>query len=429
MSRRGGGGGLSSDGVVIYEYMNKAEADFLYNEIFVHQCYFHSDQAAGWGGGCDTSESDVHGGGDREGNEKGTCDAGVIHLSIRDGDCIVDIGSNIGLFSLFCLSTTTHLTLIACEPIPQACQVLRRNLQSYQKNNSIHIQSCAVGSVCSVPSDEDNRSGGEVFVFDPGMPGESCRLVHQVESQRQREVLLREARREGERDGSSVNGLAFSCSDVDSDSNVGSCSENSDAEDSSFDNIGEARKKQKRTANSIGHENGDDNDDDDDNGDDNEDGDTLDGCHTEEKVDSEHILCPVLTLPGLLACTLDSNSNSSKPHDLRCIDLLKIDCEGDELEVLLGMQCACNGCDGADSSSAHLPSCLWGRVRQVVIGEASVGRATEGAFLAVSPLSHRSVTDTYISCYALCACLCYSVPHYRSARRAHASSISPLSLI
>jgi hypothetical protein len=106
----------------------------------------------------------------------------------------------------------------------------------------------------------------------------------------------------------------------------------------------------------------------------------------------------VVSLQRIIDCALDGcsdedDSDGSSKHSTgaganegrigeraeRFIDLLKIDCEGDELDVLLGVDEACvlSGChrggsgQGAEGAGPgeHCSWCLWGRLRQIVIGE------------------------------------------------------------
>ncbi len=65
-------------------HLNRNETDYIYNEIFVLQAYLR------------------HG------------------ISIRDGDCIVDAGANIGMFTVFASRIARDLRILAFEPNPAA---------------------------------------------------------------------------------------------------------------------------------------------------------------------------------------------------------------------------------------------------------------------------------------------------------------------
>lgn len=53
-------------------------------------------------------------------------------LSIGPGDVVIDIGGNIGLWSLFILEQVPNIKLITVEPIPQIFEVLQENLKDYK---------------------------------------------------------------------------------------------------------------------------------------------------------------------------------------------------------------------------------------------------------------------------------------------------------
>ena len=52
-------------------------------------------------------------------------------LSIQPGDVVVDIGANIGLWSLFVMEQVPQVKLIAIEPIPQVFEALEKNIQDH----------------------------------------------------------------------------------------------------------------------------------------------------------------------------------------------------------------------------------------------------------------------------------------------------------
>ncbi|MDP8242500.1 MAG: amino acid adenylation domain-containing protein [Candidatus Hinthialibacter antarcticus] len=94
---------IPDDASLIYElpngltiaHQNKSESDFLYEEIFTHNAYLKYG------------------------------------IEIHDGDCIVDVGGNIGLFSVFAALQEKNITLYSFEPIPPVYECLRKNLQWY----------------------------------------------------------------------------------------------------------------------------------------------------------------------------------------------------------------------------------------------------------------------------------------------------------
>src|SRR4030095_7736449 len=64
-------------------HLNRYETDYVYKEIFADQCYLR------------------HG------------------IQVADGDTVIDIGANIGLFSLFVLSRCKNPAVYAYEPSPR----------------------------------------------------------------------------------------------------------------------------------------------------------------------------------------------------------------------------------------------------------------------------------------------------------------------
>ncbi|MFN6478156.1 non-ribosomal peptide synthetase [Nostoc sp. DedQUE07] len=97
--------GLLSDGL-LYElpngmmiaHLNKNETEFVYKEVWEEQAYLKHD------------------------------------ITINEGDCIFDVGANIGLFALFAGQIYKDVSIYAFEPIPPVFDVLRINAQSYGLN-------------------------------------------------------------------------------------------------------------------------------------------------------------------------------------------------------------------------------------------------------------------------------------------------------
>ena len=79
-------------------HLNKAETDFVYQEIFADQSYLK------------------HG------------------ITIESGDCIFDVGANIGLFTLFAAHICPSVEVYAFEPIPPVFELLRLNTELYGLN-------------------------------------------------------------------------------------------------------------------------------------------------------------------------------------------------------------------------------------------------------------------------------------------------------
>jgi amino acid adenylation domain-containing protein/thioester reductase-like protein/FkbM family methyltransferase len=79
-------------------HLNKNETEFVYKELWEEETYLK------------------HG------------------ITINDGDCIFDVGANIGMFTLFVGQIRKDVSIYAFEPIPPVFDLLRINVQSYGLN-------------------------------------------------------------------------------------------------------------------------------------------------------------------------------------------------------------------------------------------------------------------------------------------------------
>ncbi|GAX45461.1 amino acid adenylation [Tolypothrix sp. NIES-4075] len=79
-------------------HLNKNETEFVYKELWEEQTYLK------------------HG------------------ITINEGDCIFDVGANIGLFTLFVGQICKDVSIYAFEPIPPVFELLRRNAENYSLN-------------------------------------------------------------------------------------------------------------------------------------------------------------------------------------------------------------------------------------------------------------------------------------------------------
>jgi FkbM family methyltransferase len=94
-------------------------------------------------------------------------------VTISDGDCIVDVGANTGLFILYLNEILVDAHIYAFEPVPATFQVLRRNME---RHNHFPLRLFNVGL--------SRRSGPASFTYYPRMsnastmyPDESARAV------------------------------------------------------------------------------------------------------------------------------------------------------------------------------------------------------------------------------------------------------------
>jgi FkbM family methyltransferase len=65
-------------------------------------------------------------------------------IVLKDGDCVVDLGANMGLFSLWCTHQAKHLQIYACEPIRPLYELARINLED-SKGCNIRVEQLGVG--------------------------------------------------------------------------------------------------------------------------------------------------------------------------------------------------------------------------------------------------------------------------------------------
>ena len=89
-------------------HLNRYETDYVYQEIFADQSYLRHD------------------------------------IQLADGDTVVDIGANIGLFTLFVLSRCKNPTIFAYEPSPRVFDLLRANCAAYGDPSRIRAFNCGV---------------------------------------------------------------------------------------------------------------------------------------------------------------------------------------------------------------------------------------------------------------------------------------------
>jgi phthiocerol/phenolphthiocerol synthesis type-I polyketide synthase E len=123
-----GGEGLSfsEDHGLVWEYISETESDFIFDEIFVRRVYVQNG------------------------------------VTVTDGSTIVDVGANIGLFSLFFAHEAKHLKILCVEPLPPIFCVLRRNLAGLMRqNHDVHFLQIAIGN----DAEENLKSD---FYFFPG---------------------------------------------------------------------------------------------------------------------------------------------------------------------------------------------------------------------------------------------------------------------
>jgi FkbM family methyltransferase len=115
------------DGFQCFTHTSIEETEFIYNEVFVKQEYMR------------------HG------------------LTLEGASCVFDIGANIGVFALYAKIKNPKAVIHAFEPIPDTCDVLRRNVELHRLAD-VHVHNCAVGSCAA-----ERRT----FAYYPNMAGNS----------------------------------------------------------------------------------------------------------------------------------------------------------------------------------------------------------------------------------------------------------------
>jgi FkbM family methyltransferase len=66
--------------------------------------------------------------------------------TIADGAVVLDLGANIGAFTVYAVTTAHGVRVYAYEPLPEFCAVLKRNVRLNQRDESVHCFNCAVAS-------------------------------------------------------------------------------------------------------------------------------------------------------------------------------------------------------------------------------------------------------------------------------------------
>jgi FkbM family methyltransferase len=96
-------------------------------------------------------------------------------VTIKDGDYIVDLGANVGLFALSAMERFNDLKLLCVEPVPSTRACLERNLEesSWRSQHAITVLSYAIGSA----------NGEATIAYFPQAPGNST--LHLAEKRRE----------------------------------------------------------------------------------------------------------------------------------------------------------------------------------------------------------------------------------------------------
>jgi FkbM family methyltransferase len=86
-------------------------------------------------------------------------------ITIADGDCIVDIGANIGMFALYAMQHHKDLKIYCVEPVPAIHQALQANVGNagMNHNNTVHL----------IKSGISHTHMSRDITFYPHVPGNS----------------------------------------------------------------------------------------------------------------------------------------------------------------------------------------------------------------------------------------------------------------
>jgi FkbM family methyltransferase len=115
------------DGFRCCTHTSVEETEFIYNEVVVRQDYLPGGR------------------------------------TLVDAACILDVGANIGVFTLFAAFRNPRAVIHAFEPIRETCEVLQLNVE-LNRLAGVRVHNCAVGA-----RNEEKRS----FTYYPNMAGNS----------------------------------------------------------------------------------------------------------------------------------------------------------------------------------------------------------------------------------------------------------------
>lgn len=115
------------NGLECYYLSSREETEYIYSEIFVDKQYLRNG------------------------------------ITLKPGDCVFDIGANIGLFALFLNQVQPNLKIFSFEPIPDTFAVLSEN---------INLHSLAGVSLFNYGISSENNPA-KTFTFYPNMAGNS----------------------------------------------------------------------------------------------------------------------------------------------------------------------------------------------------------------------------------------------------------------
>jgi FkbM family methyltransferase len=115
------------------------ETELIYNEIFVNNHYLYD------------------------------------RITVDKGNMVIDIGANVGIFTMFLLRNYSGLSIHAIEPVPATYEILKNNVERYSDLGKVQTHNVAIGAT---PDTET-----EIVMF-PNMTGNSTMFPETKEQQR-----------------------------------------------------------------------------------------------------------------------------------------------------------------------------------------------------------------------------------------------------
>ena len=101
-------------------------------------------------------------------------------IKLGDHDTIIDVGANIGVFTMYLLTNLESPNVHAFEPVPDTFEALRRNMERYPRAN-LHIYNTGLGA---------SADSSMAMTFFPNMTGNSTAYPEWKAAQR--EILSKE---------------------------------------------------------------------------------------------------------------------------------------------------------------------------------------------------------------------------------------------
>lgn len=127
-------------------YLGKEETEYIYKEIFIEQQYLQQG------------------------------------ITIKDNDYILDVGANIGLFSIFLSQLQKPLKILAFEPVKPIFEVLQANVNLHSLEKIISLHNYGLGS---------ENIAESAFTFYPNMAGKRFRILSERYRNRRRHFSRR----------------------------------------------------------------------------------------------------------------------------------------------------------------------------------------------------------------------------------------------